>query len=319
MPSATDQGNNTRAASSAPADRGSSSRSARPLSSRNFNRIFGGSQSRFTVPFPAKECADPLDTPGAPTARAPLLEGAHFDESARRSRCNLSYLMLEVLNDDARGVWRVSQVTSGLNGAQRALVRFCQCAYQIPRSARCDRAFVRDPNAAGFIVAASAFLFRDADAVPMSPKPFVDWGFRLPSYSATASADNPRLRAGNSFEWAMIADGGVVVTKEYWEVNKGLFSRPAIEAMDIPALLERGFHLKPHDCFPAAPSFLRGVGVVSSGSAFPPLWSLAPRERRREAALRYDGAGGARNVRPSENRHRARGESAYTGSVRGAD
>ena len=71
----------------------------------------------------------------------------------------------------------------------------------------------------------------------------------------------------------MISDGGVVVTDEDWEVNKGLSSCPAIEAMDIPALLERGFHLKPRDCFPAAPSFLRGVDVVPSGSAFLPLWS----------------------------------------------
>ena len=72
----------------------------------------------------------------------------------------------------------------------------------------------------------------------------------------------------------MISDGGVVVTDEDWEINKGLSSRPAIEAMDIHALLERGFHLKPHDCFPDAPSFLRGVGGVPSSSAFPPLWSL---------------------------------------------
>ena len=97
--------------------------------------------------------------------------------------------MLEVLNDDAWDIWRVSQVTSGLNGAQRALVRLCQGAYQVPRSARCDRAFVWDPNAAGFIVAASSFLFHDGDAVPMSPNPFVDWGQRLPSYSAAASAE----------------------------------------------------------------------------------------------------------------------------------
>ena len=161
MPSPTDQDNNTGAASSAPADRGSSSRSARPLLSRNFNRIFGGSQSRSTVPLPAKECADPLGTLGAPTARASRLEGAHFAGWARRSRCNLSYSMLEVLGDDAWDFRRVSQVTSGLNGAQRALVRFFQGAYQIPHSVRCDRAFVRDPNAAGSIVAASAFLFRE--------------------------------------------------------------------------------------------------------------------------------------------------------------
>ena len=36
---------NTGAASSAPSDRGSSSRSVRPLSSQNFNRLFGGSLS----------------------------------------------------------------------------------------------------------------------------------------------------------------------------------------------------------------------------------------------------------------------------------
>ena len=97
--------------------------------------------------------------------------------------------MLEVLNDDAWDIWRVFQVTSGLNGAQRALVRLCQGAYQVPRSARCDRAFARDPNVAGFIAAASSFLFYDGDAVPMSPNPFVDWGQRLPSYSAAASAE----------------------------------------------------------------------------------------------------------------------------------
>ena len=82
--------------------------------------------------------------------------------------------MLEVLNDDAWDVWRVSQVTSGLNGAQRALVRICQGAYQIPCPMRSDRAVVRDPAAAGFVAVASAFLFRDGDAVPMSPNPFVD-------------------------------------------------------------------------------------------------------------------------------------------------
>ena len=82
--------------------------------------------------------------------------------------------MLEVLNDDAWDVWRVSQVTSGLKGAQCALVRDCQGAYQIPRPMRSDRAFVKDPNAAGFIAAASSFLFHDGNAVPMSPNPFVD-------------------------------------------------------------------------------------------------------------------------------------------------
>ena len=66
----------------------------------------------------------------------------------------------------------------------------------------------------------------------------------------------------------------MVVTDEDWEINKGLFSRSAIEALDIPALLECGFHHKPRDGFPAAPSFLRGVRGVPSGSAFPPLWSL---------------------------------------------
>ena len=82
--------------------------------------------------------------------------------------------MLEVLNEDAWDICRVFQVTSGLNSAQRALVRFCQGAYQVPRSARCDRAFGRDSNAAGFIAAASSFLFHDGDAVPMSPNLFVD-------------------------------------------------------------------------------------------------------------------------------------------------
>ena len=201
--------------------------------------------------------------------------------------------MLEVLNDDAWDVWRVSQVTSGLNGAQRALVRICQGAYQIPRPMRSDRAFVKDPNAAGFIAAASSFLFHDGNAVPMSSNPFVDWGQRLPSYSAAASADHLRLRARDSFEWAMLSDGGLVITDEDWEVNKGLSSRTAIEAMDIPALLERGFHLKPHDCFPAAPSFLRGVGGVPSGSAFPPLWSL------RFFASRIYGRGGPDGSHPA--------------------
>ena len=102
----------------------------------------------------------------------------------------------------------------------------------------------------------------------------MDWGQRLPNYSAAGSADNSRLRAPNSFEWAMIADGGLVITDEDWEVNKGISSRPTIESVDIPALLERGSHLKPRECFPAAPSFLRGVGGVPSGSSFQPLWSL---------------------------------------------
>ena len=113
-------------------------------------------------------------TLGAPTAPAPLLEGVHFAGWARHSLCNLSYIMLEVLNDDAWVVWRVSHVSSGLNGARRALVRICQGAYQVPRPMRCDRAFVRDPATAGFIAAASFFLFRDGDAVSMSPNPFVD-------------------------------------------------------------------------------------------------------------------------------------------------
>ena len=167
--------------------------------------------------------------------------------------------MLEVLNDDAWDFWRVSHVTSRLNGAQRALVRICQGAYQIPRPMRSDRAFGRETAAASFVAVASAFLFRDGDAVPMSPNPFVIWGQRLPNYSSAKSAANSRLRAGNSFEWAVISDGGVVVTDEDWEVNKGLSSRPAIEAMDISALLERGFYLKPHDFFPAAQG---RVGVI---------------------------------------------------------
>ena len=101
MPSHHNSHHNTGAASSALSDRGSSRRSVRPLSSRNFNRIFGGSQSRSSAPPVVKEPKDPLGTLGAPTARAPLLESAHFAEWVRRSRCNLSYVMLEVLNDDA--------------------------------------------------------------------------------------------------------------------------------------------------------------------------------------------------------------------------
>ena len=91
----------------------------------------------------------------------------------------------------------------------------------------------------------------------------------------------------------MISDGGVVVTDEDWEINKGLSSHFAIEALDIPALLERGFHLKPRDSFPAAPSFLRGVGGVPSGSSFPPLWSL------RFCASRIYGRGGPDGSHPA--------------------
>ena len=152
---------------------------------------------------------------------------------------------------------------------------------------------MRDSDAAGFIAAASAFLFRDGDAVPMSPNPFVDWGQRLPNYSDPASADNSRLRAGNSFEWDSIADFGLVIADEDWEVSKGLSSRSAIEAMDIPSLLERGFHLKLRECFLAAPSFLCGVGGVPSGSAFPPLWSL------RFFASRVYGRGGPDGSHPA--------------------
>ena len=206
MPSTNDGNRDSGAASSAPMGQASSSWPARALSSPQFSRVFGGAHSHSAPPPSAQESEDPLGTLGAPAARAPLLEGAHFAEWARRSRCNLSYSMLEVLNDDAWDIWRVSQVTSGLNGAPRALVRLCQGAYQVPRSARCDRAFVRDPNAAGFIAAASSFLFHDGDVVPMYPSPFVDWGQRLPSYSAAASADNSRLRARNSFAWAMISE-----------------------------------------------------------------------------------------------------------------
>ena len=107
---------------------------------------------------PAKESEEPLGTIGAPTAPAPLLEGALFAGWVPRSRCNLGYSMLEVLNDYAWDVWRVSQVTTGLNGAQRALVRICQGEYQVPRSVRCDLAFVWDQNAAS-IAASSSFLF----------------------------------------------------------------------------------------------------------------------------------------------------------------
>ena len=125
MPSTNDGDHDSGAASSAPMGQASSSRPARALSSRQFSRVFGGAHSRSTPPPSAQESEDPLGTLGAPTARAPLLEGAHFAGWARRSRCNLSYSMLEVLNDDVWDVWRVSQVTSGLNGAQRALVRIC--------------------------------------------------------------------------------------------------------------------------------------------------------------------------------------------------
>ena len=188
MPSTNDGNHDSGAASSAPVGQASSSRPARPLSSRQFSRVFGGAHSCSALPPPAQESKDPLGTLGAPTACAPLLEDAHFAGWARRSRCNLSYSMLEVLNDDAWDIWRVSQVTSGLNGAQRALVRLCQGAYEVPRSTRCDCAFVRDSNAAGFIAVASSLFFHDGDAVPMSPNPFVDWGQRLPSFSAAASA-----------------------------------------------------------------------------------------------------------------------------------
>ena len=197
MPSTNDGNHDSGAASSAPIGQASSSRPTRALSSRQFSRVFGGAHSRSAPPPPAQESEDPFGTLGAPTARAPLLEGAHFAGRARRSRCNLSYSLLEVLNDDAWDIWRVSQVTSGLNGAQCALVRLCQGAYQVPRSSRYDCAFVRDPNAAGFIAAASSFLFHDGDVVPMSPNPFVDWGQRLPSYSAAASAKY--LRVGYDF------------------------------------------------------------------------------------------------------------------------
>ena len=108
----------------------------------------------------------------------------------------------------------------------------------------------------------------------MSPTSIIDCGQRLTNYSIQASADNVRLREWDSFEWTLIADRGLVVSAEDSEVTKGLSSRPAIETMDIPALLESGFQLKHRDCFPPAPSFLRGVCGVPSGSAFPPLWSL---------------------------------------------
>ena len=70
--------------------------------------------------------------------------------------------------------------------------------------------------------------------------------------------------------------------------------------MDIPALLERGFRLKTHDCFPAAPSFLRGVDGVPSGSAFPPLWS------RRFFASRIYGRGGLDGSHPTSGAEKRR-------------
>ena len=76
MPPAENGNKHTGAGSSAPSGQGSSSRPAHPLSFRNFNRIFVGSQSRSAAPPPAQDSKDPLGTLGAPTARAPLLEGA---------------------------------------------------------------------------------------------------------------------------------------------------------------------------------------------------------------------------------------------------
>ena len=139
---------------------------------------------------------------------------------------------------------------------------------------RFDRAFVRDPAAAGFIAVAAFFLFYDGDAVPMSPNPFVDWGQLLPNYTIPASASNSCSRVRDSSEWVMIADGGLVITDKDWEVNKGLSYSSVIEAMDVSALLEHGFHPRPRECFPAAPTFLRRSGGVPSGSAFPLLWFL---------------------------------------------
>ena len=89
IPSPHDNHNNTGAAPSVPSDRGSSSRSVRSLSSRNFSRLFGGAHSHSALPTPAQESEDPLGTLGAPIARAPLFEGAHFTGWAHRSRCNL--------------------------------------------------------------------------------------------------------------------------------------------------------------------------------------------------------------------------------------
>ena len=122
MPSANHGNNDTGAGSFAPVGQGSSSRPARPLSSRQFSRVFGGAHSRSALPPPAQESKDPLGTLGELTARAPLLEGTHFAGWARRSRCNLSYSMLEVLNDDSWDIWRVSQITSGLCGIYACLI-----------------------------------------------------------------------------------------------------------------------------------------------------------------------------------------------------
>ena len=167
--------------------------------------------------------------------------------------------MLEVLNDDAWDIWRVSQVTSGLNGAQRALVRLCQGAYQVPRALLFDRAFVRDQLAASFITATSAFLFSGGNRAPMAAARvgIAEWGQRLPDYVAPASAAKSRSRVTDSFEWAMITDGGLVITTEDWEVTKGLSSRPTIEGMSVSDLIDRGFHLDLRECFPPAPSMLR--------------------------------------------------------------
>ena len=242
---------------------------------RNFNRVFGGPGTA-----PARAVAaqsrDPICTLGSPTARAPTLDGWLFHDWARRSRCGLTYAMLDVLSDDAWEVWRVAQVTCGLNGAQRALVRICQGAYQVLRSLRCDRAFVRDPLEACFIAVASSYLYFKGD--PGSETPLrtliADWGGRLPNYVVPAGATVSCSRQSDSFEWAMLIECGLVVTAEDWEITKGVSSRSALEEMSVSDIIDRGFHIKARECFPAAPCALRGVGCVPAGSSLPPLWSF---------------------------------------------
>ena len=83
-----------------------------------------------------------------------------FNGWARRSRCGLNFNLPQVLTDEAWEVVRTKQVTAGVNGAQRSLVRICQGAYLIPGALPCDCAFVEDQLAASFVAAAASFLYR---------------------------------------------------------------------------------------------------------------------------------------------------------------
>ena len=71
---------------------------------------------------------DPICTLEGPTAQDPCLEGDMFNCWARRSRCGMNFNLLEVLTDEVWEVWRTTQVTTGLTGAQCSLVRIYQGA-----------------------------------------------------------------------------------------------------------------------------------------------------------------------------------------------